>query len=445
MAVGDDEDRVAEAVWSVLHQSLRDLELLVVDAGATDAAMDVVSGHEDPRLRIVRGSAPGAGPARDRGADEARGTYLAFADAAGIVPEHGYAALVDQAERSGSSLVVGNYVRFSPQRLTTRDEESGAYERQRDRIKVTDLPELLRDRMPWHRVFRRAAWREAGLAFGATGRCATTEAYCAFETDVVTVPVHVRREPVGPEPGTLRPDELEEYAEHELACHARLVHQLGADPRYSEPWFTGTLESAAWERVVALLGPAALADGRLDRARTAMARLVQAAPGAASRPLSEEKRLVLGLVAQGDWRRAAICRADGATVRAALTGSDTVGGFVRACFAASRYGVGGAVARVVRVAYLAGLAPQDVDPVPDDELMAAVAAVQEAVAAGLPRGRLTPRERLVATAPVRRGPDRVREHLRRPAPPGPSVARRIARQVVRRSRRMLGRGSGAAA
>ena len=42
---------VGEAVESVLNQSCRDFELIVVDDGSTDRTAEVVQGYTDPRLR----------------------------------------------------------------------------------------------------------------------------------------------------------------------------------------------------------------------------------------------------------------------------------------------------------------------------------------------------------------------------------------------------------
>ena len=43
-----------EALHSVLSQTLRDFELLVVDDGSTDASGEILSACRDPRLRVVR-------------------------------------------------------------------------------------------------------------------------------------------------------------------------------------------------------------------------------------------------------------------------------------------------------------------------------------------------------------------------------------------------------
>jgi glycosyltransferase involved in cell wall biosynthesis len=73
---------VWEAVGSALNQTMRDIDVLVVDDGSTDGTtVDLANryGH-DSRLRIVKRPNGGAPAARNTGLDHARGEYLALLD-----------------------------------------------------------------------------------------------------------------------------------------------------------------------------------------------------------------------------------------------------------------------------------------------------------------------------------------------------------------------------
>jgi len=72
---------LGHAMRSVLDQSHRVLELIVVDDGSTDDTGDVVAAFADPRVRFVRIPRSGS-PARARnvGIGHARGRFLAFLD-----------------------------------------------------------------------------------------------------------------------------------------------------------------------------------------------------------------------------------------------------------------------------------------------------------------------------------------------------------------------------
>jgi glycosyltransferase involved in cell wall biosynthesis len=71
---------VAEAIQSVLAQTWRQLELIIVDDGSTDNTWQAVVRHSDPRLRYVWQETAGRSVARNNGASQARGQFLAFLD-----------------------------------------------------------------------------------------------------------------------------------------------------------------------------------------------------------------------------------------------------------------------------------------------------------------------------------------------------------------------------
>jgi glycosyltransferase involved in cell wall biosynthesis len=82
LAVHDDARFIRTAVESVLRQSLRDLELIVIDDASTDDTPDVLAAIGDPRLVVDRNEQQlGLAASLNRGLDRASGEYVARLDA----------------------------------------------------------------------------------------------------------------------------------------------------------------------------------------------------------------------------------------------------------------------------------------------------------------------------------------------------------------------------
>ncbi len=81
MAVYNRAPVLGEAIESVLRQTYRDFELLIIDDGSTDASADVADRFDDARIRIVRQEENlGIPRTRNHGLSLARGEYLAILD-----------------------------------------------------------------------------------------------------------------------------------------------------------------------------------------------------------------------------------------------------------------------------------------------------------------------------------------------------------------------------
>lgn len=82
MPLYNDELYIAEAVCSILDQTLADLELLVINDGSTDRSAEIVGNFSDRRIRLVdNGANLGRAQSRNRALDLANGEFLAWMDA----------------------------------------------------------------------------------------------------------------------------------------------------------------------------------------------------------------------------------------------------------------------------------------------------------------------------------------------------------------------------
>lgn len=75
------ENRIYHTVNSVLTQTFKDFELIIVDDGSTDKSVEIVQRIHDPRIRLIRKKNGGPSSARNCGVREAKFDWIIFLDA----------------------------------------------------------------------------------------------------------------------------------------------------------------------------------------------------------------------------------------------------------------------------------------------------------------------------------------------------------------------------
>lgn len=81
MPVYNGEKFISEAIDSILSQTFRDFEFLIIDDGCTDGSIEVINSYTDPRIWLVHnGFNMGLIATLNRGLDLAHGQYIARMD-----------------------------------------------------------------------------------------------------------------------------------------------------------------------------------------------------------------------------------------------------------------------------------------------------------------------------------------------------------------------------
>ncbi|MCE3296647.1 MAG: hypothetical protein K0R65_2361 [Crocinitomicaceae bacterium] len=72
---------IEKALRSVLEQTFRDLEVIVVDDGSKGKGLEIVKSFSDPRLRVIEQENTGVSRARNNGVNASQSDLIAFLDA----------------------------------------------------------------------------------------------------------------------------------------------------------------------------------------------------------------------------------------------------------------------------------------------------------------------------------------------------------------------------
>jgi glycosyltransferase involved in cell wall biosynthesis len=105
------EHTLRATIESVLAQTYRDFELLLIDDGSKDASLEVIRSYTDPRIRLVAHEQnQGIPKTRNHGLELARGQFLAILDSDDIANRTRLAHQVEFLDRHPDIAAVGSWL-----------------------------------------------------------------------------------------------------------------------------------------------------------------------------------------------------------------------------------------------------------------------------------------------------------------------------------------------
>lgn len=162
------ESYIADCLGSLLLQSHRRLQIIVVNDGSTDGSMRIARelAERDKRIRIINKPNGGLGAARNVGVNAATGKYITFVDSDDSIPSHAYARMAASLERSGSDIAIGSMQRIRPDgsRFVPRwVRRTHAVEKLN--VTVEECPHILRDFYTPNKMYRARFWARNQFRF----------------------------------------------------------------------------------------------------------------------------------------------------------------------------------------------------------------------------------------------------------------------------------------
>ncbi|MBQ9991385.1 MAG: glycosyltransferase family 2 protein [Lachnospiraceae bacterium] len=102
---------IEKCIQSLLNQSHKEIEIIIVDDGSTDRSGQIVKKYEmkDDRVNYFYQDNQGPGVARNFAIRNSRGKYLLFVDADDYLSNDYIEALVKKAEEKNAELTIGGY------------------------------------------------------------------------------------------------------------------------------------------------------------------------------------------------------------------------------------------------------------------------------------------------------------------------------------------------
>ena len=107
------EQHLKRCVESVLRQTYKDIEIILVDDGSPDECPLICDNYKEKhsRIKVIHSENYGQSVARNKGMELASGKYISFVDADDVLVDNAIERLVSMAEKGRYDIVSGNYFR----------------------------------------------------------------------------------------------------------------------------------------------------------------------------------------------------------------------------------------------------------------------------------------------------------------------------------------------
>lgn len=157
------ERYIGDCLGSIIKQTYRDFEIIVVDDGSPDGTYEVACAmaNKDRRIKVLKQANSGPGAARNKAIAAASGQYLTFVDADDILPPTALFKMVSTLERTGSDFVVGALTRLRHGKVVPPDDwVKEVHAEDREGIRLADFPDILKNVFVWNKMFKSDFYRK---------------------------------------------------------------------------------------------------------------------------------------------------------------------------------------------------------------------------------------------------------------------------------------------
>ncbi len=150
---------LSECLNSVANQTLKDIEIILVDDGSTDGSLELLEKYriEDPRVTLITQQNKGASSARNRGLDIAKGKYIAFVDSDDTIDTDAYEISYSKAKEVNADILI-----FAEKKLSVKE---GIFYNPLEILKSASYIPI------WNKLYKREFLNEFGAKFYENAKC----------------------------------------------------------------------------------------------------------------------------------------------------------------------------------------------------------------------------------------------------------------------------------
>ena len=151
------EQYLKQCLDSVVNQTLKDIEIIVVNDGSTDNSLEIIYEYSNKykNIKVINKQNEGCYKARNIGLENAKGEYVAFLDSDDYIESNMYEKLYLKAKETDADIVSSSYYISQDNKLKIVDFSSSAKLLKKSNNRLIGAENILLDAVIWSRIFKR--------------------------------------------------------------------------------------------------------------------------------------------------------------------------------------------------------------------------------------------------------------------------------------------------
>lgn len=167
------EKYLPQCLDSIVGQSYKDLEIILIDDGSPDKCGEICDEYavRDERIMVIHKENSGLSAARNDGIDRAAGDWIAFVDSDDWCEPDYYEKLLEAAGENAPDVIIagGYYKEYHQKRKEVRHFNEACF--YKDKEHLEDLrAQITVFGLPWDKLYRASFLKENGFRYDASVR-----------------------------------------------------------------------------------------------------------------------------------------------------------------------------------------------------------------------------------------------------------------------------------
>lgn len=183
------EKHIRECLDSVINQTYKNLEIILVENASTDLSGEICNEYakKDSRIKVIHKKIKGVSDARNEGLDIAKGKYIMFLDADDYYEQNACERLLKEIKEKDADYVTANYIHITHDGKKWNEPLFDVNVYDDFKLSIQDYKKsfFVMNSVIWNKIFRREFIENNKLRFvsGAIAEDAIFATFCYVHSD----------------------------------------------------------------------------------------------------------------------------------------------------------------------------------------------------------------------------------------------------------------------